>query len=182
MTEITGKETFHRGPRNFGTGFEMMDHIEALEAELEVEREARREQAMDISSLRKDLLHAEAERDWWQERAEALEAENARLRAGSAMPAFVMAAHRVGKTAALEAMRREAKVEGEMEASAALNQKLERAIQTALEMAATRSAELLVLNPPDAIGRSYNVGVGVAYDAIRAIRVEDVLAKMEGEP
>ena len=178
MTEITGKETFHRGPRNFGTGFEMMDHIEALEAELEVEREARREQAMDISSLRKDLLHAEAERDWWQERAEALEAENARLRAGSAMPAFVMAAHRVGKTAALEAMRREAKVEGEMEASAALNQKLERAIQTALEMAATECHRA-------AYGGQYpqddqiELGCLRALDNVNAIRVEDVLKKME---
>lgn len=32
--EIFGKQTFHRGKRNFGDGFEMMERIEELERAL----------------------------------------------------------------------------------------------------------------------------------------------------
>jgi len=73
-----------------------------------------------IEELEADVVAAEAKADWWQERAEGLEAEVAR------------------------------------------------AIQTALEMAAAKAHA--------------DAGRFDTPDRIRAIRVEDVMAKMEGEP
>lgn len=87
----------------------------------------------EIARLRADLSGRTFSLDEgreWKARAEKAEAENERL---TAMPAFVMAARRVGKTAALEAIRREAKAEGEREARADLSRLLTEAVVAALE-------------------------------------------------
>jgi len=136
----------------------MAAQIEALEAE--------------NARLREDLIAVEAERDWWQERAGALEAENAKARRHLDKMLF-WADNLSAEYADNRPMFREDynAAAGFLDGDDNDDDLLARAVQAALEMAKNR------------IGcRCADPKVCCCLKrcaAIRAISVEDVLARLE---
>jgi len=135
----------------------MADQIEALEAE--------------NARLRENLIAVEAERDWWQERAEGARAALRAIRVEDVPGMIHLTPDQVAK----------------MEEIHTRGPRITEAVQTALDMAADvldrhDGAPCRTIPDDDSYISGQMDAAGSWRHAISAIRVEDVLARMEQAP